>query len=57
VSGAVVLESNEAYAQAGLSPPDPGQVPTIPEPETWALIVVACACFGWALHSRRRRFA
>jgi hypothetical protein len=28
-------------------------VPTIPEPETWALIIVACLCFAWALRARR----
>jgi hypothetical protein len=57
VSGAVVLESDDQYLRAGLTPPDPGVVPTIPEPETWALIIVACLAFAWALHARRRALA
>jgi len=57
VSGAVVLETDDQYRAAGLTPPDPSQVPTIPEPETWALIIVACACFAWMLRARRRAAA
>lgn len=41
VSGAVVLETREQYADAGLEPVAPGSVPTIPEPETWMLIIVS----------------
>jgi len=41
VSGAVVLETKEQYEAAGLEPVKPGSVPTIPEPETWAMIIVA----------------
>ena len=40
VSGAVVLETAEQFEQAGLKPADPSTVPTIPEPETWLLLVV-----------------
>jgi hypothetical protein len=53
VSGAVVLETDQDYVNAGLTPPDAGSVPTIPEPETWALLIVACLAFAWALHRRR----
>jgi vault protein inter-alpha-trypsin-like protein len=55
VSGAVVLESDAQYVAAGLTPPDPGAVPTIPEPSTWALLIVACLAFFWAV--RRQRMA
>jgi hypothetical protein len=30
-------------------------VPTIPEPETWALLIIACLAFAWVW--RRRRLA
>jgi hypothetical protein len=53
VSGAVVLETDVEYLRAGLTPPDSGMVPTIPEPETWALIIIACLAFAWAWRQRR----
>lgn len=56
-SGAVVLESDAQYLAAGLTPPDPSVVPTIPEPETWAMLIIACLAFGWALRQRRRALA
>jgi hypothetical protein len=40
VSGAVVLETQQQYDAAGLEPVTPGSVPTIPEPETWLMIIV-----------------
>lgn len=52
VSGAVVLETREQYKDAGLEPVPPGSVPTIPEPETWAMIVVAALMLAW--HRRFR---
>jgi hypothetical protein len=42
VSGAVVLERQSQYDAAGLKPVDPGSVPSVPEPETWMLMGVAC---------------
>lgn len=45
VSGAVVLETQEQYRQAGLQPVEPGSVPTIPEPEMVLLLGVAAALF------------
>ncbi len=42
VSGAVVLERQSQYDAAGLRPVDPGGVPSVPEPETWMLLGVAC---------------
>src|SRR6185369_15990920 len=41
VSGAVVLETDAQYQTNDLKPVDPGTVPTIPEPETVALLLVA----------------
>ncbi|UUZ47868.1 hypothetical protein LP420_33035 [Massilia sp. B-10] len=46
VSGAVVLESKAQYDAAGLEPVAPGSVPTIPEPETWAMLAVALIMLG-----------
>jgi hypothetical protein len=41
VSGAVVLESEDQYKEAGLSPVDGKDTPgVVPEPETWALMIV-----------------
>jgi hypothetical protein len=42
VSGAVVLERQSQYDAAGLKAVDPGSVPSVPEPETWMLLGVAC---------------
>ncbi len=47
VSGAVVLETQEQYRQAGLQPVDAGSVPTIPEPETVLLLAVAAAILAF----------
>jgi len=52
VSGAVVLETREQYKDAGLEPVPPGSVPTIPEPETWAMILVATLMLAWHRRSR-----
>lgn len=49
-TGAVVLETQKQFSQAGLTPVDAKDVPTIPEPETWLLIAVALFLtlwFGW----------
>jgi hypothetical protein len=54
VSGAVVLETDLDYARAGLTPPDPTLVPTIPEPSTWMLLIVACLAFAWMARRHRR---
>ena len=40
LSGAVVLETQAQYDAAGLEAVDPSTVPTVPEPETWALIII-----------------
>lgn len=55
VSGAVVLETQEQYKQAGLQPVEPGSVPTIPEPEMLVLLGVAAALL--ILICFRRRLA
>ncbi len=43
LTGAVVLATHQEYEQAHLTPADPKSVPTIPEPETWGLLVVGGA--------------
>jgi hypothetical protein len=57
VSGAVVLETEGDYARAGLTPPDPALVPTIPEPSTWMLLIVACLAFAWMARRHHRALA
>lgn len=51
VSGAVVLETQAQYDASGLEPADPARVPTIPEPGTWLLLLLAG---GGLLGSGRR---
>lgn len=53
-TGAVVLETEEQYKDAGLKPVEPGTVPTIPEPEEWALIFVAFALLACGIWKSRR---
>lgn len=53
VSGAVVLETEEQYRQAGLQPVAAGTVPTIPEPEMVMLIIVAAAIFFWMFYRQK----
>lgn len=52
VSGAVVLESQEQYDEAGLTPAGETTVPSIPEPETWALLFMTLTLL--AVDGRRR---
>ena len=54
VSGAVVLETQAQYDEAGLQPVAPGSVPTIPEPETWAMLAVVLIMLGVQRYRRRR---
>jgi hypothetical protein len=54
VSGAVVLETQAQYDQAGLKPADPATVPTIPEPEVWLLVFVVSGLLAWQFRGRRR---
>jgi hypothetical protein len=53
VTGAVVLETAAQYEAAGLTPGSAANVPTIPEPETWALLALALCAAAYA--ARRRR--
>lgn len=53
ISGAVVLETQQQYDAAGLQPVPEGTVPTIPEPEEWAFIVVALLVLAHAYLRRR----
>jgi hypothetical protein len=55
VSGAVVLETQQQYDESGLVPVDPGTVPTIPEPETWALIAIVLLVLAWVRQRHRQR--
>lgn len=53
VTGAVVLETQQQYDQAGLTPVPEGTVPSIPEPEEWALIMIAIIVLWYAYRRRR----
>jgi len=58
VSGAVVLENKQQYDAARLSPAPPATqptVPTMPEPEEWALLLIAGAGSIWLLWRIRQR--
>jgi hypothetical protein len=54
VSGAVVLETAQDYERFNLTPGDPSQIPTIPEPSTWMMLIVACALLAWMAWRNRR---
>jgi Vault protein inter-alpha-trypsin domain len=54
VTGAVVLETKEQYERAGLKPVNANTVPTIPEPETWALIAVVGTVLLWLFFQQRK---
>ena len=47
VSGAVVLETAQQYEANSLTPVDRDSVPTIPEPEVWALLIIALLFIIW----------
>lgn len=55
VTGAVVLETAEQYRASGLQPVDAGTVPTIPEPEMVALLIVAGAFLIWLMYMKHRK--
>jgi hypothetical protein len=61
ISGAVVLETQRQYDEAGLQPVEPGSVPTIPEPEEWALLAAALLIllysYGWRKRAQSERLA
>jgi len=57
LTGAVVLETRQDYERAGLTPPEAHKVPTIPEPETWILIIVSLAGLAWIFGRRRTQWA
>lgn len=41
------------YQQAKLNSTDPAKVPTIPEPETWLLIIVVLLILTWVFGRKR----
>lgn len=53
VSGAVVLETVRDYTANGLPVPDPDVVPTVPEPETWALLILTALAGAWLIKRQR----
>ncbi len=52
--GAVVLETEQQYKVAGLEVPDAQGIPTIPEPQTWMLILVVMLLLAWAVVQQRK---
>ena len=57
LSGAVVLETDKDYKDNGLPTPSADDVPTVPEPEVWALLIVLALAGGWLLRRRSRVLA
>jgi hypothetical protein len=53
VTGAVALETKEQYQRAGLEPVHKATVPTIPEPETRALLLVVALMLLWLMYQQR----
>jgi PEP-CTERM motif-containing protein len=56
LTGAVVLETQQQYDDAGLTPAKASEVPTIPEPETWALMGIALLAILCVLRKRRMQW-
>jgi len=54
VSGAVVLETKRDYEAAGLTPSPAQDIPTVPEPEVWALILIALTTLAFHLRQSQR---
>jgi hypothetical protein len=54
VSGAVVLETAADYKEAGLDVKPPQDIPTVPEPEVWALMAIALSMIAWRARESRR---
>jgi len=54
VSAAVVLETTEQYQAAGLTPGPKGSLSTVPEPETFILVITGVGLMGWLRWFRRR---
>ncbi|MBC7476334.1 MAG: hypothetical protein H7263_18765 [Candidatus Sericytochromatia bacterium] len=53
ISGAVVLENDQQYRDAGLKPVSQSSVPIIPEPEEWLMIIVTAMILLWLTCKRR----
>jgi hypothetical protein len=51
-TGAVVLETDREYAANGLAEPL-SEVPAVPEPATWATLIIGFLLLGWRLRARR----
>jgi hypothetical protein len=54
LSGAVVLEKASDYKDNGLPVPGAEDVPTVPEPEEWALLAVLAGLLAWVFRRRLR---
>jgi len=54
VSGAVVLETAQQFAEHGLDPVEARALPSVPEPEEWLLLVVGAGALAFALVLARR---
>jgi hypothetical protein len=53
ISGAVVLETEQQFKEAGLTPVEAQTVPTVPEPGTWALLLLGLTL--WLLWFKGKR--
>jgi hypothetical protein len=53
VSGAVVLENQQQYKEAGLEPVAADSVPTVPEPAFWIILLLAAGAVFYAFRLRQ----
>jgi uncharacterized YccA/Bax inhibitor family protein len=53
----VVLESQRQFEASRLTPANQMSVPTVPEPQEWALALIACVALVWLVVCNRRRLA
>jgi len=53
ISGAVVLETQQQYQAAGLTPVEAASVPTVPEPGTWILLMLGLAALAFKWRKRK----
>jgi hypothetical protein len=54
VSGAVVLETQQQFADNNLNPVKSSSVPTVPEPHEWAMIILASLMLLWMAWKQRQ---
>ena len=57
VSGAVVLETQQQFEANNLTAANKATVPTVPEPEEWALMIIAALALLWMMRQQKQVLA